>query len=65
MPEVEFCIDTTTGELKMHVKGISGPACDDVAKLTKQLLGEPGREQMTAEHYLRPVVRCEIRRRSR
>ncbi len=61
MLEIEFSIDTTTGELRMHVKGIAGPACDDVAKLAKELLGTPAREEKTAEHHLRPVVRCEIR----
>ena len=29
MPEIEFTIDTTTGELQMHVRGIAGPACDE------------------------------------
>jgi len=43
MPEVEFTIDTATGEFQMHVQGVAGPACDDVAKLVKDLAGEPGR----------------------
>ncbi len=56
MPEVEFTIDTATGELRMHVHGVAGPACDDVAKLVKDLAGEPGREDVTAEYHLRPRV---------
>ena len=52
MPEIDFTIDPATGQLEMHINGISGPACDDVAKLTKELLGEPGREQTTAEYHL-------------
>ena len=61
MPEIEFTIDPETGKLAMHVKGITGPACDDVAKLAKELLGEPGHEQKTSEYYLRPRVRPQIR----
>ena len=45
MPEIEFTLDPTTGQLELHVKGIAGPACDDVARLAKELLGEPGSEQ--------------------
>jgi hypothetical protein len=52
MPEVEFTIDTATGELQMHVQGVAGPACDDVARLVKDLAGEPGREEATAEYHL-------------
>ena len=57
MPEVEFTIDPATGKLEMHVKGVAGPACDDVAKHVRELLGEPGIEQNTSEYYLRPRVR--------
>ena len=35
MPEVEFRIDQATGRLELHVKGIAGPACDDVASEPK------------------------------
>ena len=55
MPEVEFTIDTATGEFQMHVQGVAGPACDDVAKLVKDLAGEPGREEATAEYHLARV----------
>lgn len=64
MREVEFIIDPTTGRLEMHVKGIAGPACDDVARLAKELLGEPGREEKTGEYYLRPRVRPQVRGKS-
>ena len=56
MPEVEFTIDPATGQLEVHVRGIAGPACDDVAKVVKNLLGEPGQERKTAEYQLRPRV---------
>ena len=56
MPDIDFTIDTSTGELQMHVQGIAGPACDDVAGLVKQLAGEPSHEEATAEYRLRPRV---------
>lgn len=61
MPEIEFTIDAETGKLELHVKGIAGPACDDVARLAKALLGEPGQERQTAEYYLRTRVRPQVR----
>ena len=67
MPEVEFIIDTTTGEFQVHVQGIAGPACDDVARLLKELAGDPGREEVTAEYHLRSRVhsRSDTRIKSR
>ncbi len=53
MPETDFTIDTETGELQMHVQGVAGPACDDIARLVKELAGEPGREEKTTEYHLR------------
>lgn len=61
MPEIEFSIDPKTGMLELRVKGIAGAACDDVAKLAKELLGEAGHEQNTSEYYLRNQVRSQIR----
>ena len=61
MPEIEFTIDPETGKLELHVKGIAGAACDDVAKLAKALLGEAGHERKTSEYYLRSQVRPQIR----
>jgi len=43
------------------VKGVVGPTCDDVAKLAKQLLGEPGQERTTAEYYQRTQVHSQVR----
>jgi len=64
MPEVEFTIDPETGKLELHVRGIAGPACDDVAKLARDLLGAPERELNTREYVLRPRVRPQLRARS-
>ncbi len=63
MPEIEFTIDTASGEFQLHVHGIAGPACDDVARLVRELAGEPGREDATAEFYLRPTVKQRVERR--
>ena len=56
MPEVEFTIDTATGEFQIHVQGVAGPACDDIARLVKELAGDPGTEEATAEYHLRASV---------
>ena len=61
MAAITFTIDSATGALELHVTGIAGPACDDVAKLAKDLLGEAGREQTTPEYHLRPRVRPQAR----
>lgn len=60
MPEVEFTINTETGEMEMHIEGIKGAACGDVAKLAKELLGAPAREENTPEFYARPQVQKQI-----
>ena len=61
MPEIEFTVDPATGKLEAHVQGVAGPACDDVAKLLKELAGTPALEQKTGEYFLRPQVRPQVR----
>jgi hypothetical protein len=61
MPEIEFTIDATTGDLTMHVKGVAGPACEDVAKLARELLGSPGTDQNTSEFFVHTQVGRQIR----
>ena len=61
MREIEFTINASTGELTMHVKGIAGPSCEDVAKLGEELLGDPGHEWNTPEYYLRTHARSQVR----
>ena len=63
MREIEFTIDRDTGELRLQVRGIAGPACDDVARLARELLGAPDREEETAEYRLRPQVLPQVRPR--
>ena len=54
MPEVEFTINRETGQMEMHIEGIKGASCGDVAKLAEELLGAPEREENTPEFYVRP-----------
>ncbi|MFN8632916.1 MAG: DUF2997 domain-containing protein [Chloroflexota bacterium] len=61
MPEIEFTIDAATGDLTIQVKGVAGPACEDVAKLTRELLGAPASEQTTPEYFVRPRIQRQIR----
>ena len=63
MREIEFTIDPTTGELTVHIKGMAGPGCTDIAKLAMELLGMPEHEWNTPEYYLRPQVRRQIQPR--
>jgi len=58
VPEIEFTVNTATGELRLHIRGIAGPACDDVARLIKEVAAEPAQEEATAEYDLRPRVRA-------
>lgn len=65
MPEIEFTLDPATGELTLHVKGVAGPTCGDVAKLARLLLGEPSHERNTAEYFRRTQVRPQVRLKTR
>lgn len=61
MPEVEFNINTETGEMEMHIEGVQGASCSDVAELAKELLGVPEREENTPEFYVRPRVERQVK----
>ena len=63
MPTIEFSIDPTTGELQMHIQGIAGRTCDDVAKLVEELVGKPTQEQKTAEYYARVQLQPKVKPR--
>jgi hypothetical protein len=47
--------------MEMKVEGVQGPACADVARLAKELLGDPEREENTPEFYVRPQVKGQIK----
>jgi hypothetical protein len=60
MAEIEFTIDPATGKLELHVRGVAGPGCEDVAKLAEELLGQPAVDRNTPEFYLRPRVQPRV-----
>jgi hypothetical protein len=62
MPEINFTINTETGEMEMKVEGVQGPQCADVAKLITELTGAPEREENTAEFYARQNVRLKVQK---
>lgn len=55
MPEIEFNINTETGECQTEIKGIQGAACERTAQQLKQLMGDPTIDQKTKE-YVRRVT---------
>lgn len=65
MPEVHFTIDASTGALELHVKGVAGPACEDVARLARELLGRPALDRPTDEYHVRPQTRPQVRPKPR
>ena len=65
MPEIEFTINPETGALELVVKGIRGQACQNVAKLVEELIGNPAVDRNTPEYYLRPRVQPQIRPKPR
>ncbi|MBK9153492.1 MAG: DUF2997 domain-containing protein [Chloracidobacterium sp.] len=54
MPEIEFTIDTETGNCETKINGIQGPACEQTARQLKQVLGNPTTDRKTAEFHVRP-----------
>ncbi|HEU4792096.1 MAG TPA: DUF2997 domain-containing protein [Nitrolancea sp.] len=65
MPEIAFTIDPATGELELQVTGIAGPACEEVARLARELLGQPGQERNTAEYLLRANIQPRVQPKAR
>ncbi len=63
MPEIEFTINTKTGEMEMKVEGVQGPACSDIAKIATELLGAPAREENTRGFYVRPQINACVQSR--
>jgi len=53
MPEIEFTIDTETGNCETKINGIQGPACEQTARQLKQVLGTPTTDRNTAEFHAR------------
>jgi hypothetical protein len=55
MADIEFTIDTETGNCETKINGIQGPACEQTARQLKQVLGTPTTDRKTAEFYARPT----------
>jgi hypothetical protein len=52
MPQREFDITIEPdGSVELHVKGIKGKGCMEVAKLFEQIVGEMKSQQQTSEFY--------------
>lgn len=60
MPEIEFTIDTETGNCETKINGIHGPACEQTAKQLKQILGSPTTDRKTPEYHVKPTTRRKV-----
>lgn len=54
MPEIEFTINTDTGEMEIKIEGMQGSSCSDVAKIATELLGTPAKEERTKDYFVQP-----------
>lgn len=53
MAEIEFTIDTETGNCDTQINGIQGPACEQTARQLKQILGAPTIDRQTVEFHIK------------
>lgn len=51
MPEIEFSIDTESGECQTEIKGIKGALCEKTASEIKRLLGHAAIDKKTSEFF--------------
>lgn len=65
MPEIEFTINTDTGEMEMKIEGVKGASCSDVAKIATDLLGAPQKEERTREYYVQSNAKPLIQNKKR
>ncbi len=61
MPEIEFKINTETGECQTEIKGIQGAACEKTAQQLKQLMGEPTVDKKTKEYFAKPEIKRRVK----
>ena len=61
MPEIEFLIDTETGECQTEIIGIAGAACEKTARQLKKLLGSPSVDKKTKEYYVKPEIKRQVK----
>lgn len=62
MPEIEFLIDTESGECRTEIKGIKGVACEKTARILKRLLGSPSVDKKTKEYFVKPKLKRQIKK---
>lgn len=60
MAEIEFTIDTETGNCETKINGVQGPACEQTARQLKQVLGTPTTDRKTAEYTVRPIAKLRV-----
>jgi hypothetical protein len=52
MNQQEFAITIDkTGKVQLHIKGVKGKKCLEVAKMFAQIVGKMGDPKLTAEYY--------------
>lgn len=61
MPEIEFNINTETGECRTEIKGIQGAACEKTAQQLKQLLGDPTVDRKTKEYFAQTQTKRQVK----
>lgn len=63
MTEIEFTINTETGECETEIKGIQGAACEKASQQLKQLLGDPTVDRKTKEYFAQTQTKRQIKGR--
>lgn len=53
-PEFEITI-TKKGKVKVHVKGVKGQRCIQMADLIKEIVGKEDHREMTSDYHEQPV----------
>lgn len=49
-PEFEITI-SKTGKMKVHIKGVKGQRCTEMADLIKEIVGREEERKLTADYY--------------
>lgn len=61
MPEIEFNINTETGECQTEIKGVQGAVCEKTAQQLKQLMGDPTVDRKTKEYFVQPEIKRQVK----
>ena len=60
MPEIEFTIDTESGNCETQINGIKGAACEKTAQQLRQVLGPPITDRKTAEFHMKSQTKRRV-----